>query len=78
MQMDQDTFDTYADMIKVIESRELLMQISVSSYPHSSKNSYREKIHNTLKKDAYPPTENSNATVITTDELARILGGARG
>jgi hypothetical protein len=54
------------------------MQIIVSSYPHSSKNSYREKIHGTLKRDAYPPTENSNAPVITTDELARILGGARG
>lgn len=75
MQMELDVFDRYFEAIDILSAREKLVELNVSAYPHSTKNG-RSKIHKELHKLAYPKLSESKQ--ITTEDLAKILGGQRG
>lgn len=75
MQMELDVFDRYVEAIPILTAREGLMSLNITTYPHAKKTS-QDKIYKALTKQANPKIETSKQ--LSTADLARIIGGARG
>lgn len=64
----------YWKAITVLDARERLVEITVSTYPHSKQNS-RNKVHKELEKRAYPRHLKQE---LDFEEAAKRLGNLNG
>lgn len=72
-EMPVDEFEEYWNAINVIESKEIMTQLTVADFPHY-KNGKRKEIHNKIKM-AFNQT---SSKAQSTEEIARMLGALNG
>jgi hypothetical protein len=60
----------------MIRARELLEEITVSSYPHTKPEAQKKK-HKDIHKTAFPSTWNADKKPLSLEELAKVLGSGR-
>lgn len=70
-----EEFDMVYKVARQEEARAQLMALNAAAYPHA-KESYREKLHRSIHRIAYPQEE---APVVSMEQLAHVLAsGGRG
>lgn len=65
------------ESITVIEAQDQLNKLTIATYT-KKKDSDRTKIHKDLFKKAYPDLAEKTVSVVTQDDLNRVLGLGRG
>lgn len=75
MQMELDVFDRYIEAIEIVRARENIVELNLIAYPHAKKN-HQDKIFKELKRLARPRADDTK--ILSTEDLARIIGGERG
>ncbi len=74
--MDLETFNEYLEAMPMIRAREMLEEITVSSYPQT-KPEYQKKKHKEIHKLAYPSTWSSDKKPLTLEQLAKVIANGR-
>jgi len=68
-----DTFYDYLECLPILESQEMLNNLTISDWPNLKKEA-RQKLHKSVYKSAYPSIFRSEKRA-TLEDVARILSG---
>lgn len=73
--LDMEEVEMLGQAVTVLESREILVSFSTADFPHLKKEA-RKKQHRDIHKEAFPKIHSENAEEVSTEQLAKLLGGA--